>query len=102
LSALRHYERCRTALNRELGVEPDEDTVVLYEQIRANKSMNLSMPPTQRDQAHQEPLTRLPEILAHLKRFQRILSVVQKQIQQDIQVVDQALDGPHRHPSQNS
>lgn len=33
--ALSQYERCRRALAEELGIEPDEETRVLYERIRA-------------------------------------------------------------------
>jgi predicted ATPase/DNA-binding SARP family transcriptional activator len=35
--ALAHYERCRTVLADELGVEPDADTRALYERIRAGE-----------------------------------------------------------------
>lgn len=34
--ALRQFERCRAALNQELGVAPGERTRALYEQIRAD------------------------------------------------------------------
>ena len=33
-SALRHYEECRRALREELGIEPMEETRLLYERIR--------------------------------------------------------------------
>lgn len=33
-AALSQYETCQTALDEELGVEPDEETITLYEQIR--------------------------------------------------------------------
>jgi DNA-binding SARP family transcriptional activator len=36
-TALRQYERCRQALQGELGVEPAITTVMLYEQIRADQ-----------------------------------------------------------------
>src|SRR4029453_544793 len=36
-AALAAYERCRQVLEAELGVEPDEETHALYEQIRTNK-----------------------------------------------------------------
>jgi DNA-binding SARP family transcriptional activator len=34
-AALSQYERCRSLLKDELGVEPDQETVQLYEQIRS-------------------------------------------------------------------
>jgi len=34
-AALRHYQQCRALLAKELGIEPDTATTMLYEQIRA-------------------------------------------------------------------
>jgi DNA-binding SARP family transcriptional activator len=36
--ALAQYERCRAALEAELGVEPEEETAALYEQIRSQSA----------------------------------------------------------------
>ena len=36
-AAISQYEHCRQLLREELGVEPEEDTVRLYEQIRQGK-----------------------------------------------------------------
>lgn len=35
--AMRQYERCKATLERELGLEPEESTVRLYESIRENR-----------------------------------------------------------------
>lgn len=35
-AALAQYERCRKALEAELGVEPEDETIALYERIRAS------------------------------------------------------------------
>ena len=37
LSALSQYEQCQQVLQNELGVEPEADTVWLYQQIKANQ-----------------------------------------------------------------
>ena len=43
-AALAQYEACRRILADDLGVEPDEETTALYEQIRASTSSELSAP----------------------------------------------------------
>ncbi|MBN1937628.1 MAG: SARP family transcriptional regulator, partial [Anaerolineae bacterium] len=45
-AALSQYERCRRALAEELGIEPDEETLTLYERIRAaGESCPHNLPP---------------------------------------------------------
>jgi DNA-binding SARP family transcriptional activator len=39
-SALHQYERCRDALKRELGMEPDDDTKALERNIRAGHPLS--------------------------------------------------------------
>jgi DNA-binding SARP family transcriptional activator len=90
-AALRQYMRCVTTLDEELGVKPDEDTIALYEQIRANKQAGSSTPHPPADQPSPGTSAGLCEILTHLKRFHTILIDVQSQIQQDIQAVERAL-----------
>lgn len=52
-AALAQYETCRQVLSDELGLEPEVDTVALYEQIRAGalKSTGVSSPTTAPDLA---------------------------------------------------
>ncbi len=54
-AALAQYETCRRILQDELGVEPDEETIVLHERIKVGEivprlplrpSSNLTVPPT--------------------------------------------------------
>lgn len=93
-AALRQYDRCVIVLNAEFGVKPDEDTIALYEQIRANQLHS-----AQPGQAPAPALVATPaplqEILSRLKRFQTVLTDVQGQIQQDIQAVEHVLKGRH-------
>ncbi len=42
-AALAQYEQCRAVLRAELGIEPEDETIALYEQIRAG-SMTISKP----------------------------------------------------------
>jgi DNA-binding SARP family transcriptional activator/predicted ATPase len=44
-SALSQYENCRAILGDELGVEPDSETVVLYERIRDGDLQRSQAPP---------------------------------------------------------
>jgi DNA-binding SARP family transcriptional activator len=93
-AALRQYDRCVVVLNAEFGVKPDEDTIALYEQIRANQLhfAQLGQAPAP---ALVAPPAPLQEILSRLKRFQTVLADVQGQIQQDIQAVEHVLKGRH-------
>lgn len=81
--ALRQYERCARALDEELGVRPQKSTLTLYEQIRADRLDATS------SGEHLVHASALHEALAHLKRFQAVLSTIQTRIQHDIRTVEQ-------------
>ena len=83
-AALRQFERCVKALKEELGVEPAKKTHLLFEQIRADRFDSGSVPVFQTDSQS----TSLSDLLAHLKQSQTKLAELQKQIQQDIQLVE--------------
>ena len=91
-AAIRQYERCVNSLREELGVKPDRRTVELYEQLifgmpaanPAAKSFDPSL-------AEAEVKASLPDILGHLREFQQALTDMQRQIQQDIQLVEKLL-----------
>jgi DNA-binding SARP family transcriptional activator len=92
-AALRQYERCVAALDKDLGVKPSERTVRLYEQIRAGR---LRLPPP--NPAHAGTISEpgespLPEVLSRLKSFEVVLEDVQQQVRKDIQAVERVLSG---------
>ena len=90
-AALRQYERCRAALYEELGVEPEPDTTTLYRRICANQLAALAS-----SEAMVVPGTNqnaLRDVLEHLRRYQILLADVQRQVQQDIDVVERHLPG---------
>ncbi len=58
-AALAQYENCRKILAEELGVEPAEETIQLYEQIRGGE-MNLLTPPSDNKSERE---TKLPSFL---------------------------------------
>ena len=98
-AALRQYQRCVTALDEELGVQPAEGTVVLYEQIRAGRlggRAGVPVCPTETD-----PSTgALVDVLSRLKRLEAVLGDLQQQVQQNIGVVEQFLDSQRQPPHQ--
>ncbi len=84
--ALRQYERCIAALNEELDVGPSECTQALYEQIRTNRRIDLTLGSTV-----PEVVTPLPDALERLERLQTFLIDIQSQVQQSIQAIEAAM-----------
>ena len=66
--ALKQYEACRSALQRELGVPPSVETRELHEQIRAGKLGPLPSPA--------EPVTLEPRPLSEPRAQLRLLTVL--------------------------
>jgi DNA-binding SARP family transcriptional activator len=83
--ALRQYHRCVTALGEDLGVEPDDRTRFLYEQIRSD---SLRSSTSQNGELATEASGSLSELLSRLKRLQLFLGSTQKRIQRDIKSVE--------------
>jgi len=88
-AALRQYECCVAALNEELGVEPAQSTVTLYNQIRAG---GLDESPLSQTHLNQTVDALLPEILDRLKQLQTTVVALQDQVKQDIQALQQTLN----------
>ena len=91
-AALRQYDRCCAALERELGVKPNQRTQALYQQIRADSLESLAPEVTE---ISEEKIGGLPELLSHLEILNFMLTTTQRQIQQDIQRVKQAIIDRH-------
>ena len=87
-AALRQFERCVKALKDELGVEPAKKTLMLFEQIRADRLDSGSYPTFQTDSQSSFSLS---DLLAHLKQSHSKLAELQKEIQRDIQLVEYCL-----------
>jgi hypothetical protein len=84
-AALRQYDRCVTALDEELGVQPAAQTVALYNQMRVDQLGELLLVPNETVPA--TPAL-MPGVLAHLEQLQMVLSDVQGQVQKDIQSIE--------------
>jgi len=84
-SALRQFDRCVKALEKELNVKPTRRTLALYEQIRADR---LDYAPAAAPQPVETPSPTLPDALGRLKQFQSRLAELQKALQEEIQIFE--------------
>ncbi len=84
--ALRQYEHCIDALNEELDAGPSECTLALYEQIRTDRPIDLTIGSTVPEVA-----TPLPDVLKRLEHLQTFLIDIQSQVQQSIQAIEAAM-----------
>jgi DNA-binding SARP family transcriptional activator len=93
-AALRQYDRCVTVLRDELGVDPSERTVALYERIRSGRVRGPGQIVT-RDHEHAAAGTPLSmaQALVHLKKLKTSFSEVEQQLQEAIQSIEATLNG---------
>lgn len=85
--ALRQFTRCMLALDEELAVSPAGSTVQLYEQIRADREVDLfigssALPPTTVAYAASSLLG------DRLRRLQRALTDIQQQVQTELRALE--------------
>lgn len=92
--ALHQYERCKTILDKELGVDPSEQTVTLYQQIRQEQL--ICIPTVFFNHTSFSSSPPLSEILNRLEQFQNNLVVVQHQLQLDIDAVKKHLSAQEK------
>jgi DNA-binding SARP family transcriptional activator len=93
--ALRQFQRCVKALSEELEVEPAQQTMKLYEQVRADQ-MDIIEPNSQRIDASRKDTEihdrlSVSEILEHLRTFKTVLTSMQGQVQSEIKVLERWL-----------
>jgi DNA-binding SARP family transcriptional activator len=90
-AALRQYEQCLRALDEELGVKPARATVRLYEQIRDDQFSGLAPRQVGAKPASEVVSSPLPKVLGRLQQLEVALIEVQRQVRQDIDVVELAI-----------
>lgn len=99
--ALRQYEHCANALKEELGVKPSRRTVALYDLMRSDEfhgNLTASLD-SKAAEANRGPTTIqgdssvVPRVFDHLRQLRQVLKELHKQIQQDIERVEAALNG---------
>jgi len=89
-AAIRQFNRCVEALKKELNVDPTQNTLKLYEQIRAD---HFTQSPTS---SHPnldvtETYALVLNVLMQLKQLQNKLVDLQGEVQKQIQVVERAI-----------
>lgn len=88
-SALRQYARCVSALAEELSVTPARRTVELYDRIRADEFESAT--PRAAGTSVSPEASAIPEVMDHLKQLRVVLTETERQVQENIRVVDVAL-----------
>jgi DNA-binding SARP family transcriptional activator len=88
-SALRQYERCRVALEEELGVQPANRTTALYRQIFDDSFDRTAAP---EESVGTGELALLPNVVARLNQLRRMLTDVKSHVNQDLETIERALD----------
>ncbi|MCB0125802.1 MAG: hypothetical protein KDE58_26285 [Caldilineaceae bacterium] len=88
-AALRQYEACVVALATELAVKPAKQTEALYQAIKAD---TLAYPsPAASPTPPSATPTSLPSLLNHLQQVQVALADLQRNVAQDIQLLESLL-----------
>lgn len=88
-AALRQFERCRMALDEELGVAPARSTLALLAELRADRLSDPPPRPPVPTVLPAEPAS-LPEVIVNLRQLQGLLVDVHTQLQHDIQTIEVA------------
>ncbi|HEV7682505.1 MAG TPA: BTAD domain-containing putative transcriptional regulator [Pyrinomonadaceae bacterium] len=83
-AALRQYDRCVVALDEDLGVKPDKQTVTLYQKIRSGEAERPANAPRLRLNAIRPTASTLAEVMTHLEDLQVSLAYVRQAVSQDI------------------
>ncbi len=89
--ALRQFERCAAALVQELGVQPSKKTIALYEQIRADRAIDSDSSSSMDADLPASAAVPAQEMLRCLRRFRSDLLVLQKRVDQNLQILDKTL-----------
>jgi len=98
---MRQYERCAAALKEELEVQPSRQTVELYEQICTDKLQG-NMNSSGQIPSAEPAFSSLSDLFSRLKKVREVLLSLQKQIQDDIHILDKALDSCPTRKGSNS
>jgi DNA-binding SARP family transcriptional activator len=93
--ALRQFQRCEIALQKELGVLPSRRTLELYNQVRTDELETDSDAPRQlRESSAAEPCK--SSFLPRLRAIRSLLLKVQDHLDKEIREVDRALSANSR------
>jgi DNA-binding SARP family transcriptional activator len=91
-AALRQFEACERALEKELDVRPGEQTLELQEQIRADRSIEDDLRPGVRSRQ-----LRPGRLLSHLRQVKRTLAYTENLLGEDIAEIESTLESRDAH-----
>jgi len=89
--ALRRFQRCQAALQKELNVGPAKRTLELYEQIRADRLQTSARAADSLSSTAPGDSLALSPLIVRLQKIRSLLVRMQQRVQVDIQAVDNAL-----------
>lgn len=90
-AALRQYQRCTSILEDELGVQPSRSTITLLEHIQADQHEVPAGAPLSDWHVVRQLNTLIQPLLARLRQRSHALADLERQIQEDIELLDTAL-----------
>lgn len=88
-SALRQFQKCTLILKEELDVKPATSTWRVYEQIRTDQLESLS--PIEKTRIRKSQEDPLRKVFDHLQVLHKELSQMQKQVMQDMRVIQKTI-----------
>lgn len=91
--AIRQFQRCETALQKELGVPPSRRTLELYNQVRTDKLETDSDAPGQLGRSSAGGISKS---LSRLRVIRSLLLKVQRGLDRDVREVERALSANSR------
>jgi len=99
-AAIRQFQRCAAALQKELGVSPSRRTLEFYNQVLADKLEGNGDVETRTKDSSAGEIDR-PPVLSRLRAIRLLLAKVEHRLDREIREVDRALStsssGARRH-----
>ena len=90
-TALRQYDRCVAAVAKQFGLGPARETIVLYQQIRAERLDTPWQSGAKRGQADEPAGELIMDLRTRLDHVHATLTVVQGQVQQELTAISRVL-----------
>ncbi len=88
--ALHQYDRCKSALDGELGVEPSQRTMDLYQQIRSDTYQPPLFIAKQPAEHSSEIYSAFSDIVGRLEEFSEMLTKIERHVQEEMGALENA------------
>jgi len=90
--ALRQYDRCAAALEKEFDLKPSQDTLALRDQIRADRLEDIARSaPVERQPVNRPAADPSPDLRKRLDQIETSLFAIQYTLQQELTAIGQVL-----------